>query len=47
MCQKASKQALELEMKQLETIDDNIILVSETLQTDIEIENEASTDHLW
>ena len=47
LCQKASKQALELEMKQLETIDDNIILVSETLQTDIEIENEASTDHLW
>ena len=47
LCQKASKQALEMKTKQLETIDDNIILVSETLQTDIEIENEASTDHLW
>ena len=72
LCQKASKQALEMKTKQLETIDDNIILVSETLQTesklktkleqtiydnmilvweslkkDIEIENEAITDHLW
>ena len=34
-------------MKQLQTMYYNIILVSETLQTDIEIENEAITDHLW
>ena len=32
---------------QLYTIYDNVILVSESLQTDIEIENEAITDHLW
>ena len=34
-------------MKQLQTFHDNVILVSERLQTDIEIENEAITDHLW
>ena len=34
-------------MKQLQTIYNNVILVSESLQTDIEIENEAITDHLW
>ena len=34
-------------MKQLQTIYDNVILVSESLQTYIEIENEAITDHLW
>ena len=34
-------------MKQLQTIYDNVILVSESLQTDIEIENEAIRDHLW
>ena len=34
-------------MKQLQTIYDNIILLSEILLTDIEIENEAITDHLW
>ena len=33
-------------MKQLGIIDDNIILVSDSLQTDIEIENEAIADHL-
>ena len=34
-------------MKQLQTIYDNIILVSERLQTDIKIENEAITDNWW
>ena len=34
-------------MKQLKTIYDNDIVVSESHQTDIEIENEAITDHLW
>ena len=34
-------------MEQLQTIYDNVILVSESLQTDIENENEAITDHLW
>ena len=34
-------------MKQLQTIYNNVILVSESLQTDIEIEIEAITDHLW
>ena len=34
-------------MKQLQAIYDNVILVSESLQTDIEIENEAIRDHLW
>ena len=34
-------------MKQSQTIYYNIILVSESLQTDIEIENEAITDRLW
>ena len=33
-------------MKQLQTIYDNVIPVSESLQSDIEIENEAITDHL-
>ena len=47
LCQKASKQTSKLETRQLQTIHDNVILVSESLQTDIEIENEAITDHLW
>ena len=34
-------------MKQLQTIYNNVMLVSESLQTDIEIENEAIIDHLW
>ena len=34
-------------MRQLKTIYDNVILLSENLQTDIEIKNEAITDHLW
>ena len=34
-------------MKQLQTIYNNVILVSESLQTDIEIENEAIIDHFW
>ena len=34
-------------MKQSQTIYYNIILVSESLQTDIEIENEAITERLW
>ena len=29
------------------TIDDNVILVLESLHKYIEIENEAVTDHLW
>ena len=46
-CQTASKQISKLKTKQLQTIYDNIILVSESLQTDIKIENEAITDHFW
>ena len=46
LCQKASKQTSKLKTKQLQTIYDNIILVSESLETDIKIENEAITDHL-
>ena len=46
-CQKASKQTSKFKTRQLQTIYDNVILVSENLQTDIEIENEAITDHLW
>ena len=45
LCQKAWKQTSKLKTKQLQTIYDNVILVSETIKTDIEIENEASTDH--
>ena len=44
---KASKQTSKLKMRQLQTIYDNAILVSESLQTDIDIENEAITDHVW
>ena len=33
-------------MKQLQTTYDNIILLSEIVITDMEIENEAITDHL-
>ena len=47
LCQKASKQTSKLKTEQLQTIYANVILVSESLQTDIEIENEAITDHLW
>ena len=46
LCQKASKQTSKLKMKQLQTIYDDVILVSECLQTDLEIEKEAITDHL-
>ena len=46
-CQTASKQTSKLKTRQVQTIYDNVILVSESLQTDIEIENEAVTDHLW
>ena len=45
LCQKASKQTSKLKTKELQTVYDNVILVSESLQTDIEIENEAITDH--
>ena len=47
LCKKASKQTSKLKTKQLETIYDNIILVSESHHTDIEIENEGVTDRLW
>ena len=46
-CQKASKQTSKLKTKQLQSIYESVILVSESLQTDIEIENEVITDHLW
>ena len=45
--QKASKQTSKLKMKKLQTIYDKVILVSERIQTDIKIENEAITDLLW
>ena len=46
LCHKASKQTSKLNTKQLLTIYDNVVLGTESLQTDIEIENEAITDHL-
>ena len=39
LCQKASKQTSKLKSKELQTVYDNVILVSESLQTDIKIEN--------
>ena len=47
LCQKEYKQTSKLKTIQLQTIDDNVILVSKSLQTEIEIENKAITDHLW
>ena len=47
LCQKDSKQTSKLKTKQLQTIYDNIILVSESVLTDIEIENEAIRHHWW
>ena len=46
-CQKASKLTSKLETKQLQTISDHVILMSESLETNIKIENETITDHLW
>ena len=37
LCQKASKQTLQLKTKQLQTIYDKVIPVSESLQTEIKI----------
>ena len=34
-------------MKHIQTLYDNVILVSQGLQTDIKIEPEAITDDLW
>ena len=45
LCQKASKETSKLKTKQLRTIYDKVILVSESLQTDFETENEAITEH--
>ena len=47
LCQKASKQTSKLKIQQLQKIYNNVILVSESLRTDIEIENEAITENLW
>ena len=47
LCQKASKQTSKFKTKQLQAISDKVILVSENLLTDIEIENKAITNHLW
>ena len=46
LCQTASKQTSKLKTRQLQTIYDDVILVSESFQTDIKIENDAITDHL-
>ena len=46
LCQKASKQTSKLKTRLLQTIYNNVILVSESLQTDIKIENESITDYL-
>ena len=46
LCQKVSKLTSKLKTRQLQTIYDNVILLSESLQTDIEIENEAIAEHL-
>ena len=47
LCQKASKHKSKLKTQQLQKIYDNVILVSEGFQTNIEIQNDAITDHLW
>ena len=47
LCQKASKQTSKFKTKELQTLYYNVILLSESLQTDMEIENGAITDHLW
>ena len=47
LSQKASKQTLNLKTKWLQTIYHNVILVSESLLTDIEIENDAIMDLWW
>ena len=45
-CQKASKETSKFKTKQLQPLYYNVILVSESLQTDIEIEIKAIIDHL-
>ena len=47
LCQKEFKQTSKLKTRQLQTIDNNVTIVSESLQKEIEIENEAITVHLW
>ena len=46
LCQKASKKTSKLKTKQLKTLYDNVILLPESLQTEIETENDAVTDPL-
>ena len=41
LCQKEFKQISKLETRQLQTIYENVILVSEGLQTDIEIDKRS------
>ena len=47
LCKKASKQTSKLKMRKVQTICRNVILLSESLQTDIELENESITDNVW
>ena len=47
LCQKASKQTSKLKTKLLQTIYNDVILVSQGLQIYIEIEKKTVTDHLW
>ena len=47
LCQKEFKQTSKLKTMQLQTIYNNVTIVSESLQKEIEIENEAITVHLW
>ena len=47
LCQRASKQTSKFKTKQLQNIYDNVILVSESIQTDIEIQNKTVTRHFW
>ena len=47
LCQKAYKQTSKLKTKLLQTIYNDVILVSQGLKTDSKIENEAITDNLW
>ena len=47
LCQKDSEQISKLKTKQLQNIYDNVILVSESIQTDIEIQNKTVTGHFW
>ena len=47
LCQKEFKQTLKYKLRQFQTFCHNVILVSKSLQTHIEVEKKAIMDHLW